>query len=105
MKDLQKIYTDKVNEALFRLQKCESLIESYFEIKDLLDLESSILHLRKALEIFALASIAPNKIKYQEYRAQADKNPDYTKDSLYTTNFIGPLSYQAFSFLKLRALS
>lgn len=49
MKDLQKIYTDKVNEALFRLQKCESLIESYFEIKDLLDLESSILHLRKAV--------------------------------------------------------
>ncbi|NAR52291.1 hypothetical protein GPS64_16885 [Acinetobacter haemolyticus] len=26
-------------------------------------------------------------------------------DSLYTTNFIGPLSYQAFSFLKLLALS
>ena len=25
--------------------------------------------------------------------------------SLYTTNFIGPLSYQAFSFLKLLALS
>jgi len=25
--------------------------------------------------------------------------------ALYTTNFIGPLSYQAFSFLKLRALS
>ncbi|NAR68660.1 hypothetical protein [Acinetobacter haemolyticus] len=25
--------------------------------------------------------------------------------TLYTTNFIGPLSYQAFSFLKLRALS
>lgn len=24
---------------------------------------------------------------------------------LYTTNFIGPLFYQAFSFLKLRALS
>ncbi|WP_283936136.1 NAD-dependent epimerase/dehydratase family protein, partial [Acinetobacter baumannii] len=23
------------------------------------------------------------------------------KNSLYTTNFIGPLSYQAFSFLKL----
>ncbi len=27
------------------------------------------------------------------------------KNSLYTTNFIGPLSYQAFSFLKLLALS
>ena len=27
------------------------------------------------------------------------------KASLYTTNFIEPLSYQAFSFLKLRALS
>ena len=27
------------------------------------------------------------------------------KVSLYTTNFIGPLSYQAYSFLKLRALS
>ena len=25
--------------------------------------------------------------------------------ALYTTNFIGPLFYQAFSFLKLRALS
>jgi hypothetical protein len=45
MKDLQKIYTDKVNEALFRLQKCENLIDSYFAIKDLLDLESLILHL------------------------------------------------------------
>ena len=28
-----------------------------------------------------------------------------SSDSLYTTNFIGPLSYQAFSFLKLLALS
>ena len=28
-----------------------------------------------------------------------------SKISLYTTNFIGPLSYQAFSFLKLLALS
>ncbi len=28
-----------------------------------------------------------------------------TLGSLYTTNFIGPLSYQAFSFLKLLALS
>ncbi|WP_228142545.1 hypothetical protein [Acinetobacter seifertii] len=80
MKDLQKIYADKVNEALFRLNKCEVLINSYFEIRDVLDLESSILHMRKALEILALASIAPNKIKYQEYRAQANKNPDYTKD-------------------------
>ena len=48
-------------------------------------LVAKLLILFKALEIFALASIAPNKIKYQEYRAQADKNPDYTKDSLYTT--------------------
>ena len=30
---------------------------------------------------------------------------DDTVIALYTTNFIGPLSYQAFSFLKLRALS
>lgn len=44
MKDLQKIYADKVNEALFRLNKCEVLINSYFEIRDVLDLESSILH-------------------------------------------------------------
>ena len=29
----------------------------------------------------------------------------YPPKSLYTTNFIEPLSYQAFSFLKLRALS
>ena len=27
------------------------------------------------------------------------------RSALYTTNFIEPLSYQAFSFLKLRALS
>ena len=31
---------------------------------------------------------------------------DYINEiALYTTNFIGPLSYQAFSFLKLLALS
>ena len=30
---------------------------------------------------------------------------DYYNYALYTTNFIGPLSYQAFSFLKLLALS
>ncbi len=29
----------------------------------------------------------------------------FNESTLYTTNFIGPLSYQAFSFLKLRALS
>ncbi len=35
-----------------------------------------------------------------------DNSADYLlRISLYTTNFIGPLSYQAFSFLKLRALS
>ena len=43
------------------------------------------------------------KLQPDEYQFEKLKN-DY-RSSLYTTNFIGPLSYQAFSFLKLRALS
>ncbi|NUF17184.1 hypothetical protein [Acinetobacter lactucae] len=57
MKDLQKIYADKVNEALFRLNKCEALINSYFEIRDVLDLESlivkkSISSIRELLKLY-----------------------------------------------------
>ena len=43
-------------------------------------LESAILQMRKALEAVAFAAITPNKGQYAEYRAQAEKNSDFTKD-------------------------
>ena len=53
------------------------------------------------------------KIKLPEVVKLIDQNRENFNEklvlnnisTLYTTNFIGPLSYQAFSFLKLRALS
>ena len=48
------------------------------------------------------APILPALTQIQKSEISQD---EYKKITLYTTNFIGSLSYQAFSFLKLRALS
>ena len=45
-----------------------------------MDFESATLQLRKAMECIALAAISPNKQAYSQYRAKADKNPDFRKD-------------------------
>jgi hypothetical protein len=80
MTDLRNIYLGKISEALARLAACERFLSSYSDSKDIFTLESAILQLRKALEAVAFAAIAPNKDQYAEYRAQADKSADFTKD-------------------------
>ncbi|QWF70569.1 hypothetical protein KEF85_14760 [Methylomonas paludis] len=80
MTELQTIYLAKISEALARLTASEGFVSSYGESKDVFILESGILQMRKALEAVAYAAIAPNKVQYAEYRAQAEKNTDYTKD-------------------------
>ena len=80
MTDLQAIYLRKISEALARLTACDRLISSYCASKDVFILESAILQMRKALEAVAFASIAPNKVRYAEFRAEAEKKPDFTKD-------------------------
>lgn len=82
MIELQNIYLGKVSEALARLVACECFVSPYCGSQDVdvFVLESAILQMRKALEAVAFAAIAPNKVKYAEFRAQAEKNPDYTKD-------------------------
>ncbi|WP_293001533.1 hypothetical protein [Nevskia sp.] len=80
MTELQTIYLGKISEALARLAACERLLGAYGSSKDVFSLESAVLQIRKALEAVAFAAIAPNKTQYAEYRAQADKNSDLTKD-------------------------
>lgn len=80
MTDLRNIYLGKISEALARLAACELFLSSYSASKDVFTLESAILQLRKALEAVAFAAIAPNKDQYAEYRAQADKSANFTKD-------------------------
>lgn len=80
MTALQTIYLDKIREALARLAACERFLASFNVSKDVFALESSILQMRKSLEAVAFAAIAPNKSQYEEYRAQAVKNADFTKD-------------------------
>ena len=80
MIELQNIYLSKISEALARLTACERFIGSYNASKDVFVLESAILQMRKALEAIAFAAIAPNKSQYAEFRAQAEKNSNFTKD-------------------------
>lgn len=80
MTELQTIYLGKISEALARLTACENFLSSYNVSKDVFVFESAILQMRKALEAVAFAAIAPNKSQYAEYRAQAERNPDFTKD-------------------------
>lgn len=77
---LQKIYLEKVEECLDRLQACEAFIESYKESGNVFLLDSAILQMRKSLECLAYAAIAPNKKEYKDFRAKADRQSDYTRD-------------------------
>lgn len=69
-----------VREAVTRLRAADTFLVSYKENGNLPVLESAILQIRKALEAIALASIAPNKSKYEAFRAKATEQPDYAKD-------------------------
>jgi len=74
------IYLSKMEEVKRRLSFSEQQLSEYDKINDLHYLENSILHLRKALECIAYASIAPNKEAYSNLRASAEKPADFKKD-------------------------
>lgn len=78
--DLPLIYLEMVSESVTRLRAAQSFLSIYANSNALPDLESAILQVRKALEAMAFASIAPNKSKYEAFRAKANEQPDYTKD-------------------------
>jgi hypothetical protein len=74
------IYLSKMEEVKRRLSFSEQQLSEYDKTNDLHYLENSILHLRKALESIAYASIAPNKKAYSNLRASAEKPADFRKD-------------------------
>lgn len=78
--DLQSIYLAMVSESVTRLRAAQSFLAGYANSRALPELEAAILQVRKALESIALAAIAPNKSKYETFRAKAEEQPDYTKD-------------------------
>src|SRR5262245_21121762 len=77
---LQEIYKSMVHQATGRLNAAKGFLASYDSTHRVSELEAAILQVRKALEAIALASIAPNKAKYAEFRALATNAPDFTKD-------------------------
>jgi hypothetical protein len=78
--DLQRIYLNKVSEAVHRLGACDSFLAQYRATNDVYSFEAAALQVRKALEAVAFAAIAPNKIEYEAFRAEAEKPADYRKD-------------------------
>lgn len=74
------IYLSKMEEVKRRLAFSEQQLSEYDKTNDLHYLENSLLHLRKALESIAYASIAPNKKAYSDLRARAEKPADFKKD-------------------------
>jgi hypothetical protein len=77
---LQSVYSGMVQEATNRLIAAKKYLTEFQQHKEVPDLESAILQVRKALEAIAFASIAPNKTEYEAFRAAATKAPDFTKD-------------------------
>jgi hypothetical protein len=78
--DLTKIYLNKMDEVMRRLQACSNYFNHFKSDESVISLESAITQLRKTMECIALASIAPNHQAYSEYRSNANKNSDYRKD-------------------------
>ena len=78
--NVQEIYISKLSEGLSRLIACESFLDRYHTSESVFEAEAAILQIRKALECIAYAAVASNKKEYAEFRARANKQPDYTKD-------------------------
>lgn len=76
--ELQQIYLQKIVETFERITVCTLSLNEYKNTNVIYAFETSVLQLRKALENIAFASIAPNKLVYEEIRRQKDK--DYSRD-------------------------
>jgi hypothetical protein len=76
----QRVYLSLIGESVGRLNAALGFELEYRRSLDLPTLDAAVLQLRKALELIAIAAIAPDKKAYEEFRAAADKDPDFTKD-------------------------
>ncbi|WP_318468758.1 hypothetical protein [Photobacterium leiognathi] len=78
--DIQQIYFDKITEAYKRLNASVYYLDGFDKSGAIIDLESAVLQLRKALECIVYSSVAPNVAKYKEFRSKSNGNKDFTKD-------------------------
>lgn len=78
--EAQEIYLAKINEAIARLNACNYFLGIYAKDGAMSLFEAAVLQMRKALEAVAFAAIAPNKTRYEQFRAQAYRAADYRKD-------------------------
>jgi len=78
--ELQTIYLDKISESIHRIRACESFLDHHQATNDFYSFESAVLQARKALEAIAFAAIAPSKIEYESFRAEAERPADFRKD-------------------------
>ena len=78
--EAQEIYLAKINEAVDRLKACDYFLDSHSKSPAVSLLEAAILQMRKALEAVAYAAVAPNKVRYEHFRAQASSPAAYRKD-------------------------
>jgi hypothetical protein len=74
------IYQNKMLEASVRFRQCHQLLPEVVNQNSQFAFESCVLQLRKMLECIALASIAPNKKAYSEFRKASDGPSDFRKD-------------------------
>lgn len=77
---LQSIYLSLIGESISRLDAATDFLNEHLETTQVPRLEAAVLQLRKALEVVALAAIAPDKKAYAAFRATAMNETDYTKD-------------------------
>src|SRR3990172_9165285 len=77
---LQSIYLSLISEATSRLSAARVFLASFEASTSVPELEAAVLQVRKALELIALAAIAPDKKQYAAFRTQATDSPDFTKD-------------------------
>ena len=86
-------------------------VEKITEIRDALNLKNATAHFVSSVDDIAWinncrgSDVEYNPVFLAHLYISLDRAVLFIDDALYTTNFIGSLSYQAFSFLKLLALS
>jgi hypothetical protein len=76
----KEIYLEKMTECSMRLHASEVFLKNFQISGSPPDADAAILQLRKSLEAIAFASIAPHKVRYEEFRSRCENQPDYTKD-------------------------
>jgi hypothetical protein len=77
---LQAVYISQIAEATLRLLAAKRFLGAFQSTREVPELESAVLQIRKALETIAFAAIAPDKKQYAAFRETATQSPDFTKD-------------------------